>query len=292
MRIKAFTNFLFGSTLLLGTHQGALEAAADDADNKTKKQELAQDGPEQDEIQQLSEAFGHFIGRNLNTPGIKFDIDLLIKGIRDGASGKPAPMEDADYEQLLNKHLAKAYLEVSNNNLKAANDYLAENAKKSGVVELEKGKLQYQILEKGNGETVKENSTPEIHYTGKYIDGKVFDDSKQRGAPISIPIQGTIPGFRKGIVGMKEGEKRRLFIHPDLGYGTTGNLPPNSLLIFDIEVLKADTPKTQDSDKTQDSEHEKENEGETSERDSHGTFNFDDHDESDGDDEDFQLPQW
>jgi peptidylprolyl isomerase len=282
MMSKAYTSFIFGSALFLGT-LGAAET-----NNKDLK-EAPQVTPaqEQDEIRKLSESFGHFIGRNLNTPGIKFDLNLLIKGIREGAEGKPAPMDEAEYEQLLNKHLAKAYLEVSNNNLKTANDFMTINGKKSGVIELEKGKLQYQVLEKGNGEIVKDNSTPQIHYTGKYSDGKIFDDSRQRGAPISIPIQGTIPGFRKGIVGMKEGESRRLFIHPDLGYGTSGNLPPNSLLVFDIEVLKADTPKTgsnQDSNPEEDQLEDEEL--------SRDQLNSDDQDDVDTDDEDFQLPQW
>ncbi len=57
---------------------------------------------------------------------------------------------------------------------------------------------------------------------------------------MTIPLDQTIQGFNLGIAGMKEGEKRRLFVHPELGYGTTGHLPPNSLLIFDIEVVKAD----------------------------------------------------
>ena len=281
MMIKAYTGFLFGFALLLGT------LGAAQTDNKALKEAPNQTpAQEQDEIRKLSESFGHFIGRNLNTPGIKFDLDLLIKGIREGAEGKPAPMDEAEYEQLLNKHLAKAYLEISNNNLKAANDFISENSKKPGVIELENGKLQYQILEKGNGEVVKENGTPQIHYTGKYIDGKIFDDSRQRGTPISIPIQGTIPGFRKGIAGMKEGEKRRLFIHPDLGYGTAGNLPPNSLLIFDIEILKADTPKAEDLGKNLEEDPTAEEEI------SQDSLNFDDQDDVDADDEDFQLPQW
>jgi len=81
-----------------------------------------------------------------------------------------------------------------------------------------------------------------INYTGKYIDGTVFGSSETAGGPITVPIDQTIPGFSKGIVGMKEGEKRRLFVHPDMGYGTTGQLPPNSMLIFDIEVVKATSP--------------------------------------------------
>src|ERR1700733_1986714 len=147
MMTKAYTSFLFGSALLLGTYQ-TLDAT--ETNNKALK-EAPKETPaqEQEEIRKLSQSFGHFIGRNLNTPGIKFNLDLLIKGIREGAEDKPAPMDEAEYEQLLNKHLAKAYLEISNDNLNKANDFMTENGKKSGVIELEKGKLQYQVLEKG-----------------------------------------------------------------------------------------------------------------------------------------------
>lgn len=136
----------------------------------------------------------------------------------------------------------KAFTELSEKNLKAANTFLEENKKKPNIVELEPGKLQYTILQPGTGETVGEHNAPSIHYKGTYIDGTVFGDSRESGAPVTIPLDQTVPGFSKGIAGMKEGEKRRLFVHPDLGYGTMGQLPPNSLLIFEVEVLKADSP--------------------------------------------------
>src|SRR4029079_2074003 len=129
--------------------------------------------------------------------------------------------------------------EMSTANLKSANDFMEKNKKESNVKEVVPGKLQYSILKEGNGATVDSHSSPKIHYTGKYQDGTVFGTSEEMGGPITIPLDQTIPGFSKGIVGMKEGEKRRLFVHPDLGYGTTGQLPPNELLIFDIEVVKA-----------------------------------------------------
>ena len=120
---------------------------------------------------------------------------------------------------------------------------MAKNAKEANVIEIEPGKLQYMILIKGNGPAVEAHATPSINYVGKYLDGTVFGSSEDAGGPINIPLDQTIPGFSKGIQGMKEGEKRRLFVHPSMGYGTMGHLPPNSLLIFDIEVVKASTPK-------------------------------------------------
>lgn len=199
-----------------------------------------QEAPQEIDIVKLSEAFGNFIGRNLNAPGIKFDLESIIKGIRDGANNKPSPLTDQEYESMMTQLQARAYTELASENLKAANQFLKDNLKAAKIVEIEPGKLQYTIVEAGNGPVVSEHASPLVKYTGKYIDGTVFGSSDDTGGPITVPLDQTIPGFSKGILGMKEGEKRKLFVHPDLGYGTTGHLPPNALLIFDVEVIKAD----------------------------------------------------
>ncbi len=193
-----------------------------------------------EELTKASGAFGHFIGRNLKTPAIQFDIDAIIQGIRDGAAGKQAPMSDKDYEQLMSKVQEHAITVLTKENLKSANEYLNKNAKEAGIVVVQPGKLQYKIITPGTGPTVESHSSPKINYVGEFIDGTAFGSSEEAGGPVTIPLDQTIQGFSLGIAGMKEGEKRRLFVHPDLGYGTSGHLPPNSLLIFDIEVVKAD----------------------------------------------------
>lgn len=198
-------------------------------------------GDDSVDMTKLSEAFGHFIGRNLKSPGVQFNLESIIIGMRNGAAGKPAPMSDQDYELMMVKVQETAFKQLADDNLKAANDFLSKNSKEKGVIVIEPGKLQYLILEEGKGDAVTDKSVPQIEYVGKYIDGTVFGSSDQSGGPITIPLDQTIPGFSKGILNMKEGEKRRLFVHPDLGYGMTGQLPPNSLLIFDIKLIKAAT---------------------------------------------------
>lgn len=217
-------------------------ATAEDATMKMTNQNATATDIDPKEMLKVSEAFGHFIGRNLNAPGIKFDLESIIKGMRDGAAGKPAPMTDQEYEAAMNKLQERAFSQLANDNLKEANAFLDDNSKKEKIVVIEPGKLQYMILEEGNGTPVGEHARPMVTYSGKYADGTVFGSSEQVGGPITIPLDQTIPGFSKGIVGMKEGEKRRLFVHPDLGYGTSGHLPPNKLLIFDVQVVKADSP--------------------------------------------------
>ncbi len=191
------------------------------------------------DMQKLSEAFGNFIGRNLQSPGLSFDLENIIKGIREGAAGKPSPLSEKEYEEMMTAVQEKAFKDMSAANLKAANEFMEKNKNEKGIVEIVPGKLQYTVIAEGTGSAIEPHSSPKVKYTGKYLDGTVFGSSEEMGGPITIPLDQTIPGFSKGIIGMKEGEKRKLFVHPDLGYGTTGQLPPNELLIFEIEAVKA-----------------------------------------------------
>lgn len=206
----------------------------------------AEDAPatEEVDIKKVSEGFGHFIGRNLKSSGLNFDVDSFIQGIRDGIAGKPAALSDKEYERQMILLQEKAFKHLSEDNLKAAADFLQKNSKEKDVIEVEPGKLQYIVEKQGTGSEVKDGSSPQIQYTGKYIDGTVFGSSQDTGGPITIPLDQTIQGFSKGLKGMKEGEVRKIFVHPELGYGTSGHLPPNSLLIFDVELIKADSPET------------------------------------------------
>ncbi len=210
----------------------------------------AQAAPQKSTIDmgKLSEAFGNFIGRNLKTPGVNFDLDRIVKGMRDGAAGKPSPLTDQEYEAMMTALQEQVFEQLAQDNLQAANDFLTKNAKAKGVFEIEPGKLQYIIVQEGKGAAVQSDSKPMINYTGRYLDGSVFDTSENMGGPVAIPLGQTIPGFTRGLVGMKEGEKRKIFIHPDLGYGTQSPLPPNAMLIFDVEVVKANST-DKDSDK-------------------------------------------
>lgn len=202
---------------------------------------------EEVDIKKVSEAFGHFIGRNLKTSGLGFESDSFIQGIKDGMAGKPAPMSDKDYEQQMSLLQEQAFKRLSEDNLSGAEAFLKKNASEKGVIEIEPGKLQYQVVKEGQGAVVKDNNSPQVNYTGKYLDGTVFGSSQDTGGPITIPLDQTIPGFSKGLKGMKEGEVRKIFVHPDLGYGKSGHLPPNSLLIFEVELIKADSPQNKES---------------------------------------------
>ena len=216
------------------------------ADEAPKKQEA--------DISKISESFGHLIGKNMETMGFKFDVNLVVKGLQDAADGKSAPLTEAECVQAISAIQETAFKQHAKTNLEKAIQFLAKNKKQKGVVALEEGKLQYKIEKKGDGQEVGPHFTPLIRYVGKYLDGSVFGSSKEDEV---IALDEAIPGFSKGMLGMKEGEKRVLYIHPDLAYGTAGYLPPNSLLTFEVEIVKAQAPMGQDPESVTTKSHGK-----------------------------------
>ena len=194
------------------------------------------------DVSKVSEAFGHLIGKNLDTMGLKLDLAKVIKGLQDASEGRDSPMTENEYIEAVTSVQEAAFKEASIENLKKAEEFLAENSKAENVKVIEPGKLQFKVEQEGTGGVVDESCSPLIRYTGKFIDGTVFGASKEDEL---VNLDETIPGFSKGLLGMREGEKRMIYIHPDLGYGTSGYIPPNSLLMFEIEVVKANAPQTE-----------------------------------------------
>ncbi len=126
-------------------------------------------------------------------------------------------------------------------NKAAGEAFLAENAKKPGVITTASG-LQYQVITEGTGASPSATDNVTVHYQGTTIDGKEFDSSYKRGAPATFPLNRVIAGWTEGLQLMKEGGKSRLFIPSNLAYGERGagrDIGPNSTLIFDVELIKA-----------------------------------------------------
>lgn len=124
--------------------------------------------------------------------------------------------------------------------MEAGRNFLAENAKKPGVVTTASG-LQYKVLREGTGAKPSEFGEVEVHYRGTLIDGKVFDSSYERGEPISFLLSQVIPGWAEGVQLMSQGAKYEFYIPYDLAYGAQGIpgvIPPYSTLIFEVELLK------------------------------------------------------
>jgi FKBP-type peptidyl-prolyl cis-trans isomerase len=135
----------------------------------------------------------------------------------------------------------------SMSNTKSANEnqaegiaFMAENAKKEGVITTPSG-LQYEVITEGEGASPSATDKVTVHYQGTTIDGKEFDSSYKRGESITFPLNGVIAGWTEGLQLMQEGAKYRLYIPSELAYGVNGagsDIGPNSTLIFDVELLK------------------------------------------------------
>ena len=119
-------------------------------------------------------------------------------------------------------------------------EFLEENAKNDSVIQTKSG-LQYMVLKEGNGAKPGPTDEVTVHYTGRLIDGTVFDSSVERGEPATFPLDKVIAGWTEGLQLMSEGSEYRLFIPSELAYGSKGagdQILPNSTLIFDVQLLK------------------------------------------------------
>ena len=120
--------------------------------------------------------------------------------------------------------------------------HAAKKAKAGSKVITTPSGLKYQILKRGSGRFATDGATVTVHYTGWLATGTKFDSSVDRGQPFQFTLGAgqVIKGWDEGVKGMRIGEKRKLFIPPDLGYGARGAgdvIPPNANLIFDVELL-------------------------------------------------------
>ena len=121
-------------------------------------------------------------------------------------------------------------------------EFLEQNAKNDSVVVTKSG-LQYMVLKEGTGAKPGPTDKVTVHYTGKLLDGTVFDSSVERGEPATFGLNQVIPGWTEGLQLMSEGSKYRLFIPSELAYGSKGageQILPNSTLIFDVELIKVE----------------------------------------------------
>jgi FKBP-type peptidyl-prolyl cis-trans isomerase FklB len=145
----------------------------------------------------------------------------------------------AEYTEQLRAKLLQEQQELAAKNLEAGKKFLAENAKKEGVVTTASG-LQYKVIKSGDGATPKADDTVTTHYRGTLIDGREFDSSISRGQPASFPVKGVIKGWTEALQLMKVGDKWELYIPSDLAYGPAQRselIQPNSTLIFELELL-------------------------------------------------------
>lgn len=200
--------------------------------------------------QKASYGIGLNIGRQMASQGLEVDAKALAAGIADMLASKEPRLSQADLQAAMasfqGELAARVKAEAAANSLKATK-FLAENAKKEGVKQTKTG-LQYLALIEGKGKSPTAESTVSAHYRGKLINGKVFDESYKGekptvvDKPVPFPLNRVIAGWTEALQLMKVGSSYRLFIPPALAYGENGRpgIPPNSLLIFDIELVNVE----------------------------------------------------
>jgi FKBP-type peptidyl-prolyl cis-trans isomerase FklB len=195
----------------------------------------------------VSYSIGLDIGSTLKRQKLEVEADLLTRGIRDGLADSAKTlmtqeqiretMEAFQKEMIAKQQASMQKLAAEKEQEGAA--FLADNAKKDGVVALPSG-LQYKVLKSGAGKTPKLSDTVKAHYRGTLTDGTEFDSSYKQGKPVEFQVNGVIPGWTEILQKMKVGDKWQVFIPASLGYGPRGSgpIPPNATLIFDIELLE------------------------------------------------------
>jgi len=190
-------------------------------------------------------AIGQQFGDFLKLGKGEFDMDALMKGLIDKIDGKDSEYDEQTcqqaftaFQQILGKKQQEAQAAAAAAAKADGIAYLAENARKEGVVVLPSG-LQYEVIRDGTGATPKSTDTVSAHYRGTFIDGQEFDSSYSRGEPTSFPVTRVIAGWTEALQLMKVGAKWKLTIPYELAYGDRGNqgIPGGSCLLFDIELM-------------------------------------------------------
>lgn len=207
------------------------------------------DNNENKSFDRISYALGLSMGNNFRASGIT---EINVQDFADGVAAvfygstpkmsyDEAKAEIQAYFTEMEKKQRAAAEELGKANAAAGEAFLAENGKRVEVKTTPSG-LQYEVLTEGDGPRPEANDQVEVHYTGKLIDGTVFDSSVDRGMPATFGVTQVIPGWVEALQLMKAGSKWRLFIPSNLAYGPNGApgspIGPNATLIFDVELLK------------------------------------------------------
>jgi FKBP-type peptidyl-prolyl cis-trans isomerase FklB len=243
-------------TLFVSSCQQAKEQKAQPAE---KKEITKADLKTEDD--NISYSLGFSMGSRFIRDGLEINLEVFQEGMKDGFTGSKQILTEEEMQKtmmaLQQKMMAKRQTDhmkemEERKNLGEANKekgekFLEANKAKEGVITLESG-LQYKILKKGTGASPKATDIVKCHYKGTTIDGEEFDSSYKRGEPATFALNKVIKGWTEGLQLMKEGGKWEFFVPSELAYGKMGSGPqigPNEVLIFEVELLGIEKPKTE-----------------------------------------------
>lgn len=211
-------------------------------------------------VAKLSASYGHALGQSLVNSGLGLDPELVVRGLRSAVSGEKFPMPLPEYERSMAQLQSIAQDYLTKTNLDHANNLFKEIEQDSEAVVLEEGKIAYE-----RGDVPPDTAKPQamaganvlVILTARLLDGRHFftcpaaDDSGESVHPLTLALDSAPRALSKGITGMREGETRLLYVHPTACEGMAemfGDLlPPNALLIFDLQLLSADAPEEESS---------------------------------------------
>lgn len=215
----------------------------------------ADNAPPGIDISKLSESYGHALGQSLINSGLGLDTDLVVKGLKSAVDGKSFPMALPEYERSMAalQNIAAEYLTKAN--LEDANNFFNEIKQEGQAVIIEEGKIAYERtdMEADTSQPqADDKSTVLVIITARLLDGRHFftcpaaDDNGDSVHPLTLPLESAPQALAKGINGMRENESRLLYVHPTACEGMADMfgdlLPPNALLIFDLQLVSANAP--------------------------------------------------
>ena len=201
---------------------------------------IAEESSRAEKSADVSYAFGMVLGADLKQTGVKFNYEALLRGFRESVEGKENrfPMDQAI--SMVQSAVRDAMMEQAEFNRQQEEEFLRGNSLREGIVSTPSG-LQYEVIDNGSGEKPKVSDRVRVNYKGALIDGTVFDSSYDRDESAEFPLNAVIPGWSEGIQLMTVGAHYRLYIPSRLAYGEGGAggvIPPNSTLVFDVELLE------------------------------------------------------
>ncbi len=233
--MKHMKHFILGTVLVLGL------APVMQAENNPA---LA------DEKSRVSYAIGMMLGNNWKQQGLDIDPEIAAKAIKAVQTGGDTLLTTEQAQETLSsfqkefrvKQQAKQ-AEAGVKNKAEGEAFLAKNKSQTGVTTLPDG-LQYSVITAGAGPIPAASDIVSVNYRGTLIDGTEFDSSYKRGQPAQFPVGGVIHGWTEALQKMPTGSKWKLFIPAELAYGESGRpgIPPNSTLIFEVELLSIQAP--------------------------------------------------
>ena len=204
--------------------------------------------------EKTSYAIGMEMGKGVKSQGIDVDPSIVLQGLKDALSDAKPQMSEEELRQVitaLQQEIRQKQMQIQEaaaaENKTKGDAFLAENAKKEGMVVLPDG-LQYKILTAGQGKKPAETDTVLCNYKGTFVDGAEFDSSTRAGKPVPFEVKNVIPGFKEVLQLMPVGSKWQVFVPSNLAYGERGAggvIGPNATLIFEIELVSIqETPPT------------------------------------------------